>query len=125
MVEKAIFKKCPMCFFEWKTRDEFLDDKKLNINGYLADFDKLEWGLFLFTHHKTNCFSTLAIRAEDFLSLYSGPRYKERRTGKEDCPGYCLDKNQLDRCDALCECAFNREVIQIIKKRQKKNRSYK
>lgn len=115
-----IFKKCPMCTFEWKTRDEFLDDNSLKLNGYQVDLDELEWSLFLFTHFQENCFSTMAIRAKDFLSLYSGKKYAERRTGKEDCPGYCLDKKQLNRCDAFCECAFNREVMQIIKSRQSK-----
>jgi len=117
MSEREFFKICPMCSYKWKIRDEFLDDKSLELNGYQADFDKLEWSLFLFTHYKENCYSTMAIQAKDFLSLYSGKKYTEQRAGTDDCPGYCLDKNQLDRCDALCECAFNREVIQIIKTR--------
>jgi hypothetical protein len=62
----------------------------------------------------------MALEAQDFLSLYSGKKYTERRTGMEECPGYCHDVKQLNRCDALCECAFNREVIQIIKERQGK-----
>ena len=120
MSEKDCFKICPMCAFVWKTRDEFLDDNSLDLDGYLTDFDKLEWSLFLFTHNQENCFSTLAIQAKDFLSLFSGKRYTERRAGMAECPGYCLDENQLDRCDAFCECAFNREIIQIIKMRQSK-----
>jgi len=117
MAERMIFKKCPMCSTEWETRDNFLDDLSLEINGYKADFEKLEWSLFYFTHMKEGCLSTMAIEARDFLSLYSGERYTQRRTGKAECPGYCLDQKQLDRCDALCECAFNREIIQIIRKR--------
>jgi len=62
----------------------------------------------------------MAIEAKNFLSLYAGRRYTERRTGKEECPGYCLEEKQLNRCDALCECAFNREIIQIIKNRHNK-----
>ena len=120
MADETIFKTCPMCLTEWKTRDDFLDDKSLELNGYKADFEKLEWGLFFFTHKKEDCLSTMTIEAKDFLSLYSGKKYTERSTGEEDCPGYCLDENQLNRCDALCECAFNREVIQIIKERQGK-----
>ena len=120
MAEEKIFKKCPMCSTEWKTRDEFLDDQSLKLNGYLADFEKLEWGLFYFTHTIEGCFSTMALEAKDFSTLYSGKKYTERRTGEEECPGYCLDKEQLNRCNAFCECAFNREVIQIIKVRQRK-----
>jgi hypothetical protein len=112
------FKICPMCSTNWITRDEFLDDPLLGINGYQAHFEKLEWSLFYFTHQKEGCFSTLAIKAKEFLSLYAGRKYNERRIGEEDCPEYCLDKEQLNRCAALCECAFNREVIEIMKVRQ-------
>lgn len=120
MAEEKIFKICPMCATEWKNRDEFLDDQSLELNGYKADFEKLEWGLFYFTHKKEGCLSTMALVAKDFLTLYSGKKYTARRTGEKECPGYCLDEKQLKRCDAFCECAFNREVIKIIKERQGK-----
>ncbi len=120
MTEETLFKKCPMCGTEWKTRDEFLDDQSLYINGYGTDFEKIEWSLFYFTHEEEGCFSTMVIEAKHFLNLYSGKKYTERRTGKEGCPGYCLDQKQLDRCEAICECAFNREIIQIINKRRNK-----
>lgn len=119
-MENEKFKICPMCSKEWETRDEFLADQAIELIGYKADFERLEWGLFYFTHNVDGCFSTMALEAKDFLSLYSGQKYTERRTGMEECPGYCLDEKQLDRCDALCECAFNREIIQIIKERQGK-----
>jgi len=119
VVTKEIFKICPMCSTVWETRDDFLRDKSLHINGYGADFEKLEWSLFYFTHSKEGCLSTLAIEAGKFLDLCSEKKFIKRRTGQDDCPGYCLEKDQLDRCSAMCECAFNREVIQIIKDRQK------
>jgi hypothetical protein len=107
-----------MCSAKWKTRDDFLNDRSLGINGYQADFENLESSLFYFTHLKKDCFSTLVLEANDFLSLYAGKKYPERRTRMDDCPGYCLEKEQLSRCDAFCECAFNREIIQIMKVRQ-------
>lgn len=122
MNEDGCFKICPMCNTKWQSRDDFIDDPTLEINGYFADMEKLEWSLFYFTHLRQGCWSTLAIQAKEFLSLYSGPRYPERRMGQEDCPGYCLEQEKLDRCDAFCECAFNREIIQLIKERQEKNR---
>ena len=125
MAAEKHFKICPLCSTKWITRDEFLDDPLLDINGYQAHFEKLEWSLFYFTHQKEGCFSTIAIKAEEFLSLYSGKKYKERRTNKEDCPQYCFEKEQLDRCDALCECAFNREIIEIIKTKQDNKRLLK
>jgi len=118
MTEQQYFKVCSMCSTKWETRDDFINDPLLFINGYMAHFERLEQSLFCFTHQKEGCFSTIAIKAEGFLSLYSGKKYKERRTNKEDCPSYCFEKERLDRCDTLCECAFNREIIEIIKTKQ-------
>jgi hypothetical protein len=118
VMDRDIFKICPMCSTQWKTRDDFMKDRLLHIDGYQADFEKLEWSLFYFTHHQKDCLSTMTIEAKDFLDLYSGKKYSERRTGQEDCPGFCLEKEQLARCEALCECAFNREIIQAIKEKQ-------
>lgn len=116
-MSKKKFKICPMCSTEWTIRDEFLDDKSVEIIGYGAHFEKLESSLFYFNHVKEGCFTTFTIAAKEFLDLYSGEKYTERRTGKEECPGYCLEQEQLNRCDAFCECAFNREIIHIIKNR--------
>ncbi|WP_153306469.1 hypothetical protein [Desulfogranum japonicum] len=120
MKENTIFKQCPMCGTVWETRDTFIDDLSLEINGYGVDFQQLELGLFYFTHQAPGCGSTLTIYAKEFFDLYSGKKYEERRTGKKDCPSYCLQKEQLDRCEALCECAFNREIIHIIRERKLK-----
>lgn len=111
-----------MCAFKWQSRDDFIEDPSLEINGYLADLEELKYSQFYFTHNVAGCGSTMVIEARDFFSLYSGPSYKERRTDQEDCPGYCRDKEQLDRCAAYCECAFNREIIQLIRARQSLNK---
>ena len=118
MSTTELFKQCPGCFQAWTSRTDFLQDSQLELNGYKADFERLDYGLFFFTHHKSDCFSTMAIEVVDFKDLYAGEIYTERRTGEEECPGYCLDKDQLERCDALCECAFVREIMQIIKDRR-------
>lgn len=112
-IDKA-FKVCPMCGEAWQTRDDLIQDTSLLINGYDVDFENLNDSLFYFTHMIEGCKSTFAIPANEFLDLYTGTHYTERRTGEIDCPGYCLQKDQLERCKAMCECAFNREIIHII-----------
>lgn len=112
------FKICPMCATIWHTRDDFLGDQNLRLDGYQADFEILEYGLFYFTHLNSDCRSTMALPTLHFLDMYTGDRYSERKTGGEECPGLCLEKDQLDRCEAFCECAMVREVIQIIKEKQ-------
>lgn len=116
MLNGSIFKTCPMCSMTWGTRNDFLHDRALHLNGYQADFEDLESGLFLFTHNIDGCFTTMAIRVREFLNMYSGKKFDQRKTGGEECPGYCLHIDQLDRCNAQCECAFVREIIQIIQK---------
>lgn len=112
------FKQCPSCGERWETQDAFLKDLTLSLNGYKADFEELQYGMFFFTHQKPDCQSTMVIEVSEFMNLYTGEIYGERMTGEEDCPGYCVDTGQLSRCDALCECAFVREIIHIIKQRQ-------
>lgn len=109
------FKSCSCCGEEWCSQDSFVSDHDLRLDGYMADFECLELGLLLFTHMEDDCRSTLALHVEDFMNLYDGPVYPDRKTGGPDCPGYCRDRTNLERCNARCECAYVRELIQLLK----------
>lgn len=109
------FKTCPNCGKVWKDRYDFIDDLENEIVGYQVSFKELEAGLFLFYH---SCGTTLALPVAPFLDLYDGEIFEERATGSDECPEYCLQKDNLDPCPARCECAFVREIIQIIKSRR-------
>jgi hypothetical protein len=85
----------------------------LDLVGYQVNFDELTLGLFLFNHRV--CKTTLSIRADLLRGLYIGPVFKERRTGQDDCPGYCLKSTELAGCPAECECAWVRRLLQIIR----------
>ena len=108
-----IFKNCPMCGVAWTSRSSFLSDPCLEIIGYQAHFKELTAGYFLFNH---SCQGTLAISVREFEDLYDGPVYAERKRGTDECPQYCLHQEELARCPARCECAFVREIIQIIRR---------
>lgn len=114
------FKTCPMCAKHWASRDAFLDDPTIDFNGYQANFGIMDQGLFYFTHQTDECGSTMVIKAEAFLSLYTGPRYSEDKQLSKECPRFCLDRKQLQRCQAHCRYAFIREVAQIITNRSNK-----
>ncbi len=118
---KTFFKICPMCHNVWITRDDFLDDQTLVFIGYQANFNILERGLFYFTHESAECGSTMVIEAQEFLTLYTGSRYAESKQLSKECPGYCLDRDQRQRCPASCHNAFVREVTQIIMDRSHKD----
>lgn len=107
------FKECLPCGDKWADRDDFLKDSRIEIIGYQVNFDNLLGGHFLFNH---SCGATLALHVRDFNGLYEGPVFQVRATGSDDCPGYCLYKDKLDACFARCECAYVRNIINIIKK---------
>ena len=109
---RTFFKKCPKCGTRWNTRNAFLADSELDIIGYQVDFRELTAGLFFFNH---SCKGTFTIYANEFIDLYQGPIFEDRATGSDECPGYCLRKNYLEPCPVKCECAFVREVLQIIR----------
>ena len=109
------FKTCGACGGEWENRNAFLSDPQLEVAGYQANFQQLEMGLFLFSHMAPDCGTTLAVRSGEFTDLYHGTIWQERRTGAADCPGYCLHKTELRACAAKCECAYVREVIEIVR----------
>jgi hypothetical protein len=109
------FKTCPHCSKTWSNRDVFLADADLEVIGYQVDFEAIESGLFLFNHH--DCRTTLAVPAGSFKDLHSGPFFSERKTGSESCPKYCLRQNELERCPVECECAWVREVLQVLRRK--------
>ena len=118
-MEEVSFKICSSCGFIWNSRQQFLCDPQTELIGYQVNFRRINHGLFLFNHD--SCKSTIAVKAEYFFDLYNGIIYQERQTGKKHCPGYCLHNSELSPCPAKCECAFVREILQIIKSWSKKS----
>jgi len=108
------FKACPMCKTEWESMEAFFADPALSFNGYQANIGMLDEGIFFFTHDTETCGSTMGIKVRTFNSLFSGKKYVGSKALSQDCPHYCLDQNNLERCDAHCENAFAREISQII-----------
>ena len=108
-----IFKKCTCCDIPWFTRDEFLQDENIALVGYQANFCQLELGYFLFNH--LTCESTIAIHAGLFKDMHAGPVFSQRLTGTEVCQGFCEDTEAIEPCEAQCECAYVRDIMQIIR----------
>jgi hypothetical protein len=71
LTRPGVFKQCTMCGKKWSTKDEFLGDKEIRLNGYQWNRKKLHSGedlagLLIFTHAKTECYTTLGIEARRF-----------------------------------------------------------
>ncbi len=90
-----------------------MHDPELELVGYQVNYGNLQLGYFLFNH--LACQSTIAIAAARFADLYSGPVFAERLTDSDSCPGYCLHDDILQPCTAHCECAYVREILQIVR----------
>jgi len=114
MVESA-FKVCPACRRRWATRDDFLADPGVEVIGYQANFTDLELGYFLFIH--ASCQTSFAIEARTFRDFYEGPVFQERKTGSDECSGFCRNDRALDPCDVKCECAWVRHVLKEVRRR--------
>ena len=108
-----MFKQCSCCDQLWGSKDDFLSDPKVAVIGYQSNFESLNDGLFYFNH--LACLTTFAIKTQEFRALYDGPVYRERATGTEKCPQYCLQKDNLLPCLVKCECAYIRSILQRIK----------
>ena len=106
------FASCPKCKFVWNRRGAFLVDPSTEIISYFVNFDDLDRGYFVFKHN--TCGATLKLQVLDFKDLYSGHIHSERKTGTENCPEYCLNPDELHPCPEECECAYAREIIQLI-----------
>lgn len=109
------FKECS-CGHKWDSRGAFLDDEQISLVGYQVNFEHLREGFFLFNHLAHGCYTTLSIHAAEFLDLYNGKIFQDRLTGSFECAGHCLHQDNLTSCPAKCECAYVREVVDIVKK---------
>lgn len=109
------FKVCPKCSKNWSTLNDFLNDDALILNGYQANLKNLESGLLLFTHMVEGCKTTMGLYVSGFSHLYNGVRYPENKALSAECPRFCIDEKRLDRCDVFCECAYAREIVNIVK----------
>jgi hypothetical protein len=67
----------------------------------------------------------MAFKAGIFSQLYNGPIYRDRVTNTADCPDYCLNHTVLEPCVQKCECAYIRDIIQIIRKIPKREEENK
>jgi hypothetical protein len=110
-----------LCGYAWNSREHFLSDPSIILEGYQANFNVLEEGLFIFCHTISNCRTSLALDVYSLDDLYTGPIFLEKKLGT-GCPGYCLHQNSLQSCDNACECVFVRMILQIIRKWPKENR---
>lgn len=103
------------CGARWSDRDAFLFDPAVELIGYACNFRRLRLGWFYFNHHA--CGTTTAVVVHDFTDLVPGPVFSGRQTGTPSCPGHCLRTRSLAPCPAECECAWVRDVIQVVRVR--------
>jgi hypothetical protein len=115
MPGEAPFKKCSLCAHIWPTRAEFLADPNIRLEGYQVNFGDLTAGIFIFTHSTMKCGTSLGLEAGRFADLYKGAIFEERMEGTRDCSGMCNHSGVLDPCRKKCECAFVREILQIVR----------
>lgn len=65
------FKRCSLCGAEWTTKQDFLADRDIRLEGYQWDSKQVKMGMppegvLLFTHAKSACGTSLAVEAKLF-----------------------------------------------------------
>ena len=118
----ALFKVCPKCRATWRTRDAFLSDRHVSLAGYQPNHVELDAGLFLFNHDVENCKTSLAIEANKFTDMHTGPIYTKRQDKTDACAGHCPCESDLQPCPNECASAYVRDVLQEVKKRLRQAR---
>jgi hypothetical protein len=114
---KAEYRHCT-CGKVWKTRDDLLRDAKVKLVGYQPDFVNRKYNHFLFQHGVRGCGQYFGIRASDFADLREKECSNELCTGKENCPGYCLNTLDLRICSVTCRNASDRVLAARIRDRR-------
>jgi len=107
------FKSCTSCDRWWADRNEFLEDPDIQPVGYQYFEQEKKYGFFLFNHLR--CGTTLALDVALFRDLHEGPDVFGQLRETDECPGLCLDENNLDRCPAPCKGAVAREILQKVR----------
>lgn len=85
--QEKIFKVCTLCGKRWQTKDDFLGDAEVHLNGYQWNKKKLRsgeemCGLLIFTHARESCYTTLGIEAKRFRVKAGGADKKSKETNR-------------------------------------------
>ncbi len=97
-IDPSYFKRCTLCGTVWLTKDEFLSDPELRLNGY--QFTSLNFrnshrgGVLLFTHRNQACGTTLAIYAQILKERLTGPE-----SGGTECRSPSAEVRQTTLAD--------------------------
>ncbi len=119
-------KKCTMCKVFWKDINAVLEDRCLIFCGYQPFFEDPRKGLFLFTHAKKDCGTTIGFPLYEFqpiidkntkLHVDFSP-FEPDLENDPDCEGLCLNSSDLSPCKSkTCTGVSIRDLVQDIKKR--------
>ena len=119
-----MFKACPFCDHIWHSREEFLSDDALILEGYQAHFDDALQGLFLFTHDIAGCGTTLATEVSQFVDLWHEQVIHEQPlTHDAECPRHCFSVRDLSPCNQPCQFGQVREILQEVRVQMDRTRA--
>ena len=118
MDNKAPFKVCPQCGKSWHNLLELVEDVSLHVNGYQASFIDPDDGFVFFTHAFSHCRTTLALEVQRLRQLYNGPEIEMHNFGKETCPGFCLDMENIEDCKQVCNMHWVRAILHYLRRHE-------
>ncbi len=117
--------KCSMCNVFWDDINAVLEDRCLIFCGYQPFFEEPRKGLFLFTHAKKGCGTTIGFHLYEFQAIIDQNTdlqidfepFAIDLENDPDCNGLCLDIYDLSPCKSkICKGVAIRDLIQYVKK---------
>lgn len=108
------FKLCSGCGYEWLTMEEFILDQRLTVTGYQAVFGEVEYGVYMLTHARPECMSSISVSVGMFSRLRPHQQYEAGFLDPK-CESRCFSQQDLAPCKVDCSMKWARDVLQCLK----------
>lgn len=115
MNRESHYKTCSLCGTVWHSVEAFIQDEALELNGFQASFLSPDRGLFLFTHHREDCGTTLSIHAGTLKEYAPNLDLAAHSMGGPACNRSCFEESDLSSCSVNCYMRWVRDLIPLLK----------
>jgi hypothetical protein len=110
------FQVCGSCRSSWPTWDGFVLDPAVRLVGLQVVAGHPNLNLLVFEHRCGSSISILTPRVRHILPDDGDHEQRAVLMGTESCRGHCVRLEDLERCDAPCANARDRELILLVQR---------
>ncbi len=112
-MENSFFKRCGACKHEWKTAEDFINDKKVKVLWLQVIPGHPDANCIIFEHR--GCGSTISILTPKLRHLLHRKfEYTQDLYGLEECNAHCNTRETMAACEKECVNAQDRELARML-----------